>query len=347
SPAISANSSVTWAHSSRVGTSTRAAGRGSDVSSRSTIGIANASVLPEPVGLFASTSPPWSASGITSDWIWNGVSMPRRASTSAMASDTPRERKSVKLSQLLRTSRSSIRGGDCDLTGARLIRTPYLQGSSGYGRSPGGASSSRRSRCSSWATRSSSSSHSSRVTRPASRASSWIRRRELSPTRRASPRQREPRSSTSERSSSSRGPRIASRRSRSELPGSAMRPGVAARAAALALRRGIVRHAVAVAEDALGDVDRSLGGRLRRCGLFGASQQRVRLRALRHGLAPAARILGLALLPQRQHRRRDEDRRVRTGGDADEQREREVLQRRAAEEEQRADRQQRDERRRQ
>ena len=39
---------------------------------RSTIGIANARVLPDPVGDFASTSRPASASGRTKDWIVNG-----------------------------------------------------------------------------------------------------------------------------------------------------------------------------------------------------------------------------------------------------------------------------------
>src|SRR5207249_1529558 len=48
-------------------------------------------------------------------------------------------------------------------------------------------------------------------------------------------------------------------------------------------------------------------------------------------LAPPARELWLALLPDREERRRDEDRRVRTRGDPDEQREGEVLQRRPAE----------------
>src|SRR5207249_3646099 len=57
------------------------------------------------------------------------------------------------------------------------------------------------------------------------------------------------------------------------------------------------------------------------------------------------RELRLALLPDRQQRRGDEDRRVRTRGDADDQREREVLQGRAAEDLERDDRQQRDERR--
>src|SRR5262245_2064840 len=60
----------------------------------------------------------------------------------------------------------------------------------------------------------------------------------------------------------------------------------------------------------------------------------------------AALVLGLALLDDREERRRDEDRRVRTGGDADEDREREVLERLAAEDEEREDREQRDDRRR-
>src|SRR4051812_24963085 len=55
------------------------------------------------------------------------------------------------------------------------------------------------------------------------------------------------------------------------------------------------------------------------------------------------RPLRLALLPHRQERCRDEDRRVRTGSDPDHEREREVLERRTAEEEQRGDREQRDE----
>ncbi len=54
--AIVPSSSVTWTASSRVGTSTSAGGRPSPASMRSTIGIAKASVLPEPVGALASTS---------------------------------------------------------------------------------------------------------------------------------------------------------------------------------------------------------------------------------------------------------------------------------------------------
>ena len=57
---------------------------------------------------------------------------------------------------------------------------------------------------------------------------------------------------------------------------------------------------------------------------------------LGHDRPPAAHVDRLALLPQRQHRRGDEDRRVGARGDADQQREGEVLQRLAAEEHQRA-----------
>ena len=53
----------------------------------------------------------------------------------------------------------------------------------------------------------------------------------------------------------------------------------------------------------------------------------------------AAAVDGLALLPQRQHRTGDEDRRVRARDRADEQRERERLQRLAAEQQQREHRQ--------
>src|SRR5206468_5613341 len=81
--------------SSRVGTSTSAAGRGAAGSTRSRMGIANASVLPDPVGLFARTSPPRSASGMTSAWIWKGEAMPRATRSSHTSSETPRERKSV------------------------------------------------------------------------------------------------------------------------------------------------------------------------------------------------------------------------------------------------------------
>jgi len=52
---------------------------------------------------------------------------------------------------------------------------------------------------------------------------------------------------------------------------------------------------------------------------------------------PALRKLRLALLPDREQRRGDEDRRVRTGGDADDEREGEVLERGAAEDLERDD----------
>src|ERR671919_1935058 len=86
-------SSATCRASSRVGTRTSALGRLSAVVVRSTIGIAKASVLPEPVGDFASTSRPASASGRTRDWMVNGSRMERAASASATGADTPSSRK--------------------------------------------------------------------------------------------------------------------------------------------------------------------------------------------------------------------------------------------------------------
>ena len=68
-------------------------------------------------------------------------------------------------------------------------------------------------------------------------------------------------------------------------------------------------------------------------GSTSAAGVRVRGHVPELGLdpVPAGAVLGLALLPVREHGRGDEDRRVRAGGDADQQREREVLERRAAE----------------
>ena len=74
-------------------TGTSADGRVSRGSRRWTIGIAKASVLPEPVGDFASTSRPASASGRTRDWMVNGSLMERAASASATGADTPSSRK--------------------------------------------------------------------------------------------------------------------------------------------------------------------------------------------------------------------------------------------------------------
>ena len=66
--AMAANSSRTWVASSRVGTSTSASGcLAASGSSCSTIGIANPSVLPDPVFDFASVSRPDVASSITID----------------------------------------------------------------------------------------------------------------------------------------------------------------------------------------------------------------------------------------------------------------------------------------
>src|SRR5438034_464873 len=86
-------SSVTCEASSRVGTRTSADGRGSFVVVRSTIGTANASVLPEPVGDLARTSRPASASGRTSAWIRNGWWIERAASASTTGRDAPSSRK--------------------------------------------------------------------------------------------------------------------------------------------------------------------------------------------------------------------------------------------------------------
>src|SRR5690349_10480658 len=86
-------SSVTCEASSRVGTRTSAEGRGSLVVVRSTIGTANASVLPEPVGDLVSTSRPARASGRTSSWIRNGWWIERAASASTTGRDAPSSRK--------------------------------------------------------------------------------------------------------------------------------------------------------------------------------------------------------------------------------------------------------------
>ena len=89
--AIGAKSSRTWTASSRVGTRTRAPGPFPEVRRiRSTIGIAKASVLPEPVSDFASTSDPDMASRITSAWTGKGAITPTFARAPTTASETPR-----------------------------------------------------------------------------------------------------------------------------------------------------------------------------------------------------------------------------------------------------------------
>src|SRR3954452_25045508 len=60
---------------------------------RSTIGTANASVLPEPVGDLASASRPAMASGRTNSWIRNGCVIERAASASTSGVDAPSSRK--------------------------------------------------------------------------------------------------------------------------------------------------------------------------------------------------------------------------------------------------------------
>ena len=91
--AIPRMSSTIWLASSRVGASTSAAGRASSAPIRSTIGIPNASVLPEPVGDFAITSRPWIASAITARWIANGSAIPAAERERMTACETPRSAK--------------------------------------------------------------------------------------------------------------------------------------------------------------------------------------------------------------------------------------------------------------
>ena len=100
--ASAAVSSATCMASSRVGTSTRPAGTLASREMRSTMGIANAIVLPLPVGDLARTSRPARASGRTSSWIGKGAEMPRCASAAQTCSDAPRARKDFVLNvQLL------------------------------------------------------------------------------------------------------------------------------------------------------------------------------------------------------------------------------------------------------
>src|SRR5439155_261061 len=163
----------------------------------------------------------------------------------------------------------------------------------------------------------SSSSQSSRVTRPSSRKRSRSRCRVPSPTRTASPRQRPESSSSSERSSSSRGPRTAPRRSKGSrsayggpsglpLPGSSMGPRLAPLTAALALR-----FLVAVGQrlDRLFDpLEHRLRRRLGRQVELRLPQDLAALDPVERDLAAACE-LRLALLPDGEQRRGDEDRR--------------------------------------
>src|SRR4051794_36778122 len=86
-------SSTIWPASSRVGARMSALGRGPPGLTRSTIGTANASVLPDPVGDLARTSRPARTSEMTSRWMANGTVMPRSARAPHTARDTPRSAK--------------------------------------------------------------------------------------------------------------------------------------------------------------------------------------------------------------------------------------------------------------
>src|SRR5205814_10275660 len=126
--------------------------------------------------------------------------------------------------------------------------------------------------------------------------------------------------------------------------GSPMWPGTSPLPAAFAFR---LSRGGAGAVDGLDEGDGGEGRRRFLCRLLGRLLEGRLELALAEDLVLAPRVLGLALLQDRQERCGNEDRGVRTGRDADHQREREVLQRVTAEQEQRADRQQRDERGRQ
>src|SRR5580765_830574 len=116
-----------------------AAGVGPSTSSRSTIGMANASVLPEPVGLLASTSPPRSASGIAIAWISNGVSMPRAISTLHTASETPSARKVWVMSSTPSVSRDPVTDEGNVTSPESRITLRENHGSTLAGRLPDGA----------------------------------------------------------------------------------------------------------------------------------------------------------------------------------------------------------------
>src|SRR5439155_1261983 len=152
------------------------------------------------------------------------------------------------------------------------------------------------------------------------------------PSRRMPPRSASESASCSARSAVSETAPSAARttcssRSRS-LSRSAMRPRLTALATPFPLR---LRARDCALDGRNGRERRS---RLGCGGVLGLLERRLAGRGL-HVDVPPPRELRLAFLPDRQQRRRDEDRRVRARGDSDEQREREVLQRRAAEEEQR------------
>ena len=160
---------------------------------------------------------------MTSVWIWNGESMPRLASTAHTASDTPSERKSVSCLNSFGRRDPVSEAGDAISRERGPSRSVMNQGSRRDGRSCGRAPSTSRSRCSSWATRSSSSSQSSRVTRPSSRTSSRsaLARALAHPERVAAP-ARASRRRAATRTSSTRGPTSASRRSSGSRSGGAV-----------------------------------------------------------------------------------------------------------------------------
>ena len=141
--ASASKASVTWAASSRVGTSTSAEGRPSAGVVRSTIGSAKARVLPEPVGERTRTSSPSSASGRTSSWMLKRLMDRAAASAATTGADTPSSRKDwfdMKFDSLrvrdLPTSKHPKEEREAHLTGRRDCRSRSHSSSDTLGRCP-------------------------------------------------------------------------------------------------------------------------------------------------------------------------------------------------------------------
>src|SRR6476620_2909494 len=185
----------------------------------------------------------------------------------------------------------------------------------------------RRNRCSSWATRNSSSSQSSRVTRPSSRNAPLRVEPARSPTRMASPRQRAVDSSVHERTSSLLVPPCWARDSASSSARSAVSVTAPTSASSSRLTGSSMRArppalAALFALCSCGGVCGSIRGRdgyEGRRGLLGGILlgllERCLQAALAQDVALAPRVFRLALLEDREERRCDEDRRVSTGSD--------------------------------
>src|SRR5712691_1311880 len=116
------NTRSTWMASSRVGVTTNARGPGPLTAiSRSTIGRMKASVFPEPVGAWMTTSRPRSRGGIASTCTVTGLSIEFFASALSRWAFTPRSANVVVKRVLLGPLYLS-------LMLAAIFRTPFLNG---------------------------------------------------------------------------------------------------------------------------------------------------------------------------------------------------------------------------